>query len=183
MVISVTGMTISLTVTVQVASLSPALAMIVACPAPTACTVPISVTVATLSSELLQVTVGSVASSGFTVAPNVKYSPTVIGSSFTLTVTSVTAMKLSLTVTLQVASLSPALAVIVASPAATAVTFPVWSTDATLSSELLHTTVLSVALSGATVATRVSDVPVVSSSSVLFSVTEVKGMTVGGAAA
>ena len=56
------------------------------------------------------------------------------------------------TVTLQVAVLSPAFAVIVASPSATAVTLPVASTVATAGLSLVQVTVLSVALSGATVA-------------------------------
>ena len=59
------------------------------------------------------------------------------------------------TVTTQVASLSPALAVIVALPSATAVTTPLLSTVATAALLLLHVTALSVALSGATVAVKV----------------------------
>ena len=49
-----------------------------------------------------------------------------------------------------------AVAVIAASPAPTAVTFPFWSTAATLVSLVIHVTVLYVALSGVTAAVSVS---------------------------
>ena len=64
------------------------------------------------------------------------------------------------TVTLQVAVKPPSsvLAVIVAVPSATAVTTPL-STVATLSSELLHVTVATVALDGTTAAVNVPVVP------------------------
>ena len=63
------------TVMAQVAVLSPALAVMVAVPIILAVTTPFS-TVATLASLVLQVTVLSVASSGFTVAVRVTVSPT-----------------------------------------------------------------------------------------------------------
>jgi hypothetical protein len=61
----------------------------------------------------------------------------------------------AVTVTSQVAVLSPAFAVIVASPTFTAVTTP-FSTVATVLSLEVHVTLLSVALSGFTVAVSVS---------------------------
>ena len=75
------------------------------------------------------------------------------------------------TVTVQVASLSPTLAVMVASPAATAVTTP-FSTVATAGSEDSQVTVLSVALSGLTVAAKVAEPPISRVSSLLSSVTD-----------
>ena len=78
----------------------------------------------------------------------------------------------SVTVTVQEALLSPAFAVTVAVPAATAVTFPP-STVATDASLLDHVTVLSVALPGLTVAVSVADSPIISDSVVLLSVTPV----------
>ena len=59
----------------QVADMFPALAVMVALPTFFAMTMPLS-TVATESSEVLQVTVLSVASSGLTVAVRVTVSPT-----------------------------------------------------------------------------------------------------------
>ena len=81
----------------------------------------------------------------------------------------------SVTVTSQAALTSPAFAVIVAVPAATAVTTPS-STFAIVSSEDLHVTVPSVALSGATVAVSFSVTPTSRVKSVLSSVTLVTGM-------
>ena len=75
-----------------------------------------------------------------------------------------------LTITAQVAVLPPSavLTVMVAEPAATAVTLPLASTVATDVLLLLQFIALSVALSGATVAVRVSVPPSVSSTDVLF---------------
>ena len=159
-----------LTVTSQAAVLSPALAVIVAVPSLTAVTTPPS-TVATSGSDEVQVTVLSVALSGFTVATRVAEPPSVSSSSVLSSSTDSTAMTFFSTVTLQVAVLSPALAVIVAVPSLTAVIFPP-STVATAGSDDDQLTVLSVASSGLTVAVIVSDSPSVSVSSDLDSVTE-----------
>ena len=75
-VMPVTGTSLALTVTEQVADLLPALAVIVAEPTATAVTVPFF-TVATDSFELDQVTVLSVASAGLTVAARLAVPPTV----------------------------------------------------------------------------------------------------------
>ena len=174
-VISVTAITFLLTDTEQVADFSPALAVMVAVPSLTAVTLPLS-TVATAESELLQVTVLSVASSGVTVATSVSESPSVKVKVVLLREIPVTATTFLLTATLQVADCSPALAVIEAEPSLTAVTLPLSSTVATFESDVDQVTVLSVASSGFTVAVRVSDPPSVSFSSVLFSVTEVTAM-------
>ena len=152
----------SLTVTAQVADFSPALAVIVAVPAFTAVTLPFESTVATDVFDELQLTVLSVALSGFTVAVSVVLSPSVSESSVLSSDTLSTATvdeDASLTVTAQVADCSPALAVIVALPAFTAVTFPFESTVATDVFDELQLTVLSVALSGFTVAFRLADSP------------------------
>ena len=77
------------------------------------------------------------------------------------------------TVTSHVARFSPAFAVMTAAPSLTAVTLPSLSTVATVSSELLQVTVLSVASSGLTVATSVSLSPSESINSFLFSEIEV----------
>ena len=154
----VTGMNFLLTITWQVADLSPAVAVITTVPSVIAVTTP-STTVAIASSELLQVTVLSVASSGLTVAVRVSVSPSVISSLSLSREISVTGMYASLTVTAQVADLSPAVAVMVARPTATPVTTPSF-TVAILSSELLQVTVGSVASSGMTVAVNVSLSPV-----------------------
>ena len=75
-VIPVAG-TVAVTVTVQDALLPPAVAVIVAVPAPFAVTTP-PYTVATLPFEVDQTTVLSVAFDGFTVAIRVRFSPTSI---------------------------------------------------------------------------------------------------------
>ena len=76
------------------------------------------------------------------------------------------------TVTLQVDVFSPALAVMVAVPALTAFTFPS-VTVATAESEVLHVTVLSVALSGFTVAINSASCPSTRPNSALSKVTSV----------
>ena len=65
----------TLTVTLQVAVLPPALAVIVAVPPPTAVILPLLLTVATFVFELVYVTVLLVASLGVTVAEIVDVSP------------------------------------------------------------------------------------------------------------
>ena len=140
------------TVISQVADWSPAFAVIVAVPGVSAVTLPFASTDATASSLLLQVTVLSVASSGLTVAVSVAFSPSTKDSVLLSSDTDETAIVCFNTVTSQVADWSPAVAVIVAVPGVSAVTFPFASTDATASSLLLQVTVLSVAWSGLTVA-------------------------------
>ena len=103
-------------------------------------------------------TVLSVASSGLTVAVRVTESPSFSSTSVLSNPTDSTAMTFLSTVTLQVAVLSPALAVTVAVPSLTASIFPP-STVATEGSEDVHVTVLSVASSGLTVAVIVSESP------------------------
>ena len=86
----------------------------------------------------------------------------------------------TVTVTVQVADLPPAAAVITVLPPALAVTLPFESTVAIDVAALVQVTVLFVAFSGRTVAVSVSLVFLTSESSVLFSVTEVTstGLTV-----
>ena len=165
-------MSVFITMTVQVAVLSPAFAVTIAVPWATAVTLPFASTVAT--DELLedQVTVLFVALSGFTVAVSVRVSPVFRIVEVMSNVTDSTAMTFFLTVTEQVAVLSPALAVMVAVPSATAVTLPFASTVATEVLSELHVTVLFVALSGFTVAVRVAVSPSVSSSEDLSKVTD-----------
>ena len=143
----------------QVADWSPAAAVIVAEPFPTAVITPPS-TWATPVLEDFQVTVLFVASSGRTVAVSVCLPPTVSVTSVLSRVTDATGMTIFSTVTAQVAVLSPALAVIVAVPGTMAVTLPP-STVATDSLEDVHVMVLSVASSGLTVALRVTSSPTV----------------------
>lgn len=59
---------------------------------------------------------------------------------------------LAVTVTVQVAHLPPAVAMMVVVPMPTAVTLPFWSTVAIFASPLVHVTVLSSAPAGSTVA-------------------------------
>ena len=74
--LSSNGISAVCTVTVQVAVLSPTLAVMVAVPLPTAVTLPLASTVATEVLELDQVTLLSVAFSGSTVATSVEVPPT-----------------------------------------------------------------------------------------------------------
>ena len=163
------------TVTTQVALFSPALAVMVAVPAATAVTTPFS-TVATVASEVVQVTVLSVASAGVTVAVRVTVSPSVRAAVVWLRAIPDTATTFLATVTTQVAVLSPALAVMVAVPTATAVTLPEASTVATAVFEELHVTVLSAASSGVTVAVRVTVPPSTKSTCVLSNIIEFTGI-------
>ncbi len=167
----VTEETGTVTVMAQLADCSPAWAVMVAEPPPTAFTLP-SATVATASLEVVQATALSVASSGFTVAVRVTSSPFTRASSALSNVTDSTGINFLATVTLQVASISPALAVMVASPSLTAVTFP--SSTVTISAlEVLQVTVLSAALSGSTIAVSVYSSSSTRASSALSSVTDV----------
>lgn len=103
--------------------------MIVAVPAATAVTTP-ELTVATEVSDDFQVRL-SVVSLGFTVAVRVEASPTDRDSEVLLRDMYVVGTLEPVTVTLHVALLESAMAVMVAVPAATAVTFPEESTVAT----------------------------------------------------
>ena len=154
-----------LTVTAQVAVLlEPSdvvavLAVIVAVPLDTAVTRPFASTVATDGLLLLHITLLSVALSGVTVAVSCKVWPRLVRVAVVwLRVIPVTGTDM-FTVTAQVAVLfdpSAALAVMVALPLDTAVTNPVLLTVATAVLLLLHVTLLSVALSGVTVAVSCS---------------------------
>ena len=158
-----TGMTLAETVTSHLAVFSPSVVVtvIVAVPGATAVTLPSASTVATASSEVLHATDLSVASSGATVAASVASSPSTISRVSLSTVTPSTGMTFASTVTSHFAVFPPSVvvAVIVAVPAATAVTLPFSSTVATFSSEVLHANVLSEASSGATVAVSVASSP------------------------
>ena len=163
-VMEVTATELFETTTMHLAVLSPALAVMVAVPFLTAFTLP-SVTVAMASLEEVHVTVLSVALSGLTVAVRVSSPPTVKDMEDLSRVMEVTSTKPFLTVTLQVAVLSPALAVMVAVPSLTAVILPS-STVATSVLSEVQVTALSVALSGLTVAVREISSPSVISSEV-----------------
>ena len=179
----------SVTVTSQIASKFPSSVstVIVAVPADTAVTLPLSLTVATSGSSLLQLTFGLVASSGSTVAVRVALSPSFNSSVSSLKVTPVTSTvtgsgsvglglgSASVTVTSHVASKSPSsvTTVIVAVPADTAVTLPLALTVATSSSLLLQITFLFVAPVGFIDAVRVSLSPSFNSSVSLSSVTPI----------
>ena len=167
--------------TVQVAVL-PLLvvAVIVAVPPPIAVILPFA-TVATDWSELVHVTDLSVALLGKMVAVSVSLSSTSNVKEVLLSDTEVTSMISgagSLTVTLHVAVL-PLLvvAVIVAVPLLTAVTLP-FATVATDWAELVHVTLLSVALLGKTVAVSVSLSPTSNVKEVLLRVIETAATSV-----
>ena len=156
-----TGIYRGVMVSSQVADWSPLEAVIVAVPAATAVTTPVSLTVALVSSEEVQVTVGSVAFSGRTVAVRVNTSPSIMVWDSGVTVMEVTGKTSAATVTAQVAVKLPSVVVtvMVAVPTATAVTLPSASTVATVSSSEVQVTLLSVASSGRTVAVRVAVPP------------------------
>jgi hypothetical protein len=103
--------------------------VIVAVPAATAVTTP-ELTVATEVSDDFQIRLSAV-SLGFTVAVRVEVSPTARDSEVLLRDMYVVGTLEPVTVTLHVALLESAMAVMVAVPAATAVTFPEESTVAT----------------------------------------------------
>ena len=132
--------------------------VMVASPAATAVTMPFSSTVATLSLPLDHVTFLFVASAGVKLGVSWSVSPLLSVAEVSFRLTPVMG---TLTVTAQVADFPPAAAVMVAVPPPTAVTTP-FSTVATLSSLLVHVTVLNVASSGATVAVSVTVSPLAS---------------------
>ena len=169
---------LAVTITWQIAILSLLeWASIDAFPGATPVTLPLASTVATDGLELDQVTVLSVAFSGRTVAVTVNESPTPIVILSLSTVIPVGSIVAALTVTEQVADFPPAAAVMVAEPAATAVTFPSL-TVATFASEVDQVTVLSVASEGATVAVNVTVPPISSVTELWLRVTPVTATVV-----
>ena len=166
----VTGMNRFSTVTTQESTCSPACALMTARPGAKAFTWP-SATVATEASEVVQVTEGSVASSGRTAAFKSALSPSTSVKVCLSSSTEETGINLFSTVTAQVAVFSPACAVIVTVPGATAVTFPS-ATVATDSSEVVQVTVGSVAFSGRTVAFKSASFPSTRVISVISRVTD-----------
>ena len=161
--------------TSQVSVLPPScvVTVIVAVPTPIAVTSPFSSTVATPVLLLSQVTFLLLALSGFTVAVRVSLLPTVRVSALLFRVTFCTGTTAGLTVTSQVSVLPPScvVTVIVAVPTPIAVTSPFSSTVATPVLLLSQVTFLLLALSGFTVAVRVSLPPTVRESTVLSRVT------------
>ena len=171
----VTAIVAVVTVTLQVAVLLPSfvLTVIVALPAAFAETTPEDETVATDVLLEDQVTVLFVAFEGDTVAVRVCVSPTLIDSDVLFKLTLVTETVAAVTVTAQVAVLLPSLVltVIVALPAAFAVTTPEVETVATDVLLEDQVTVLFVAFEGDTVAVRVCVSPTLIDSDVLFKLT------------
>ena len=174
-----TATTFFVTVTEQVADLLPAFAVMVAFPSATAVTLPLASTVATEVLLELHVTVLSDALSGFTVAVRVAVSPSLSSSEDLSKVTDSTATTFFVTVTEHVAVLSPAFAVMVAVPSATADTLPLASTEATDALLDDQETVLFVALSGFTVAASVTDSPTLRETEVLSRLTDETATTCG----
>jgi hypothetical protein len=124
--------------------------------------------------SLLQVTLGSAASEGETVATRLRVPSTARLKAVSESDTPVTVVTLdSLTVTAQIAVLpwSAVVTVMVAVPAFTPVTRPASETVATLVALLLHVTAAFVASDGATVALRVALAPTASLSAAVESVT------------
>ena len=149
--------------------------VIVAVPDATAVTFPAVETVATLVLLLLQVTFLFVALLGETVAVSVSVA---FGANVSVVLFRLTPVTGTVTVTAQVAVLLPSVVVtvIVAVPAAPAVTFPAVETVATLVLLLLQVTFLFVALLGEIVAVSVSVAFGANVSVVLFRLTPVTGM-------
>ncbi len=166
-----------LTVTEQVAFFAPSVVVqvIVAEPAALAVTVPSEATVATDVLLEVHVTPVLVALLGETVGVRRYVSPAVNDNDVGDTETPVTATVALVTVTVQVAVLPPSSVrtVIVAEPAAFAVTTPLDETVATVVLLDDHVTALLVALEGETVAVSVPVVPAVKDILVLFRETPV----------
>jgi hypothetical protein len=175
----VTATEAAVTVTTQVDVLLPSavVTVIVALPAVTAVTKPLDDTVAIEVALLLHDTFWLVALEGAMVAVNVSALPTVRLVDDLFKVTPVTGTEAAVTVTAQVAVLFPSavVTVMVALPAAKAVTKPFDDTVATEVELLLHDTFLFVALEGAMVAVNVSVLPTVRLVDDLFKVTPVTG--------
>ena len=172
-----TAMTFFRIVTVHWALTLPAVAEISAVPSLSAVIKPVSETLATAASELLQTTALSVALAGYTVAVSVAVSPSTSANAFSDSVIEVTSITSSATVTVQVARWLPTVAVIVVVPLAFALTKPLEETVATVVLELAHRTVLSVAFAGITVTVRISSSPTFMLSVLLDKVTPVTLMT------
>jgi hypothetical protein len=155
----VTAMTFAVTTTEQVAVLDPSFVVTVidALPGVFAVTTPEEETVATAVLLDDQITDLSVALEGVTVAVSVSVFPSVKVNDVLFRLTPVTETTLALTVTEQVAFLPPSLVVtvIVAVPAALAVTKPEEDTVATVVLLEDQVTDLFVAFDGETVATKV----------------------------
>ena len=162
----------TVTVTAHSAVLPQQSAVTVALPAFTAVTLPLS-TFATDSSEEVQVTFLSVASSGLTEAIKVAVSPTANEREALSRVTDSTSTE---TDTVHSAMQEPDFAVIIAVPDFLAVTLPS-ATVATETSDDPHVTDLSVALSGLTVAVIVSVSPTFNDNDVLSRVIDVTATT------
>ena len=168
---------VDFTVTMQLAVLlsSSVVTVMVAVPSFTPLTNPSLFTVATSVLLLAHVTFLFVALEGVTVALSCVSSPS-FTSGFPTMLTPLTGIFCSLlvTVTAHVAVWFPsAVTVIVASPGATAVTFPLLSTVATLSLLLSHVTLLFVAVEGDTVALRFVVSPTLRLTELLSSLTPV----------
>ena len=150
-----------LTVTVQVAAFPlEVVAITTAVPAFFAVTIPFS-TVATAVSELVHVTVLSVASAGITAAVNTSVSPTTNDRAGLSREMPETATVELVTVTVQIAVLPlEVVAIITAVPAPAAVTVPLTAT-ATAGLEDEYVMLLSVVLDGSTVATNATVSPTV----------------------
>ncbi len=129
-------------------------------------------TVATELLDVLQVTVASVTFDGSTVAVKAAVPPAESDKVVALNVILVTLTDVVVTVTMQVAVFPPAVAVIVALPAATPVTVPLL-TVATELLDVLQVTVASVASVGNTVAVKFAVLPTVTDNVVALNETEV----------
>ena len=158
-VIEVTSIIAPFTVTTHLALFPPADAIISVVPPAIAVTMPVFETVATATFELVQVIVLSVASEGDMVAVSVAVCPSSKDNVVCESVMEETATIPFFTVTVHVALWLPAVALTVVVPSLIAVTSPVFETVATAALELVQVTVLSVALVGTTVATRVAVCP------------------------
>ena len=156
--IPVTSTVFDDTFTVQVAVFPPAVAVIVVVPTPTATTAPLLSTVAIFDELLVHVIVLFVALDGVTVACSVALSPSIIDKLLLFKLILFTPITidslLSVTVSLHLASFPLCvMAVMVALPVPTPFTNPFESTIATFVFELVHVTVLFVALFGVSIAT------------------------------
>jgi hypothetical protein len=173
----------TVTVTLQVAVLLPSavVTVIVADPAATAVTRPPADTVAVEALLLAHVTFWFVAPDGVMAGTRYSEPPASRLADDLFRVTPVTATAVALTFTVQAAVLLPSavLTVMVAVPAATAVTVPLDDTVATEALPLLHVTLLFAALDGSITAERVS-VPPTTRLVVDLRETPVTAMLVGG---
>src|SRR5699024_9614593 len=168
----------SVTVKVQTAVLLPSAidsTVMSALPAATAVTNPSLSTVAIASSLLVKLTALYDALLGSIVAINVAVAPSSSDKVDLSNVTPVTGICLAVTVNAHLAVLLPSLVVTVTSalPALTAVTLPLLSTVAIAASDDANVTVLSVAVDGATVATKLPVAPSSNDKVVLSNVTPV----------